>query len=128
MRDRPEAPAAVWEEPVEAPRAADALVAPPEVERLLTDLSAAARGAEPVPLARVVPADDAGESFLRASLLSLVGVQWAGEGIAGRLGALPLDVDVQGDGWPEPLAADESSKASLARLTPGAVRPRLDPT
>jgi hypothetical protein len=124
LRDRPEAPAVVWTEPEEAPRVTDVLEAPPEVERLLADLSSLARGAESAPLSSVVPAGDAGESFLRASLLSLVGARWAGEGIAGRLGALPLDIDVDGDGWPEPLGTEDSP---LARLTPGTVRPRLDP-
>jgi hypothetical protein len=116
LRDHPAPPPVVWSEPFEAPRAADALEAPVEVERLLADL---ARIAGPVSLAALVPAGDAGESFLRASLLSLVGVRWAGEGIAGRLGALPLDVDVEGDGWPEPLES-----LPLARLTPGTVRPQ----
>jgi hypothetical protein len=128
LRDRPEAPAVAWTEPEEAPRATDVLEAPPEVERLLADLSALARGTQAAPLSRVVPAGDAGESFLRASLLSLVGARWAGEGIAGRLGALPLDIEVDGDGWPEPLGAALGSENSpLARLTPGTVRPRLDP-
>jgi hypothetical protein len=125
LRDRPAAAPVVWGEPDEAPRATDVLEAPPEVERLLADLAAIARGTEPMPLSAVVPAGggdlgDAGESFLRASLLSLVGVHWAGEGIAGRLGALALAIDVEGDGWPEPLPAETSP---LTRLTPGSVRP-----
>ena len=124
LRDRPEAPAVAWGEPEEAPRAANILEAPPEVERLLADLAAVERGAEPVSLARLVPTGDAGESFLRASLLSLVGARWAGEGIAGRLGALALNVDVDGDGWPEPLPEE----SPLARLTPGSVRPVVDPS
>jgi hypothetical protein len=119
LRSRPEVAPIAWSEPMEAPRAADAVEVPPEVERLLADLAAIARGGLPVPLARLVPAGDAGESFLRASLLSLTGARWAGEGIAGRLGALPLDVAPEGDGWPEPLDG-----APLARLTPGTVRPR----
>ncbi|HEX3529949.1 MAG TPA: hypothetical protein VH988_23045 [Thermoanaerobaculia bacterium] len=122
LRDRPAAPPVVWGEPDEAPRATDVLEAPPEVERLLADL---ARIHAATPLSGVIPASEtggAGESFLRASLLSLVGVRWAGEGIAGRLGALALKVDVEGDGWPEPLAVTAIS-SSLTRLTPGAVRP-----
>src|SRR5262249_38092523 len=59
--------AVVWSEPAEAPRAADAVFVPAEVERLLADLAAVARSGEPVPLSRVVPSADAGESFLRAS-------------------------------------------------------------
>jgi hypothetical protein len=119
LRERAEAEPVVWSEPVEAPRAADAVDVPAEVERLLADLSAVVRGREPVALARIVPGDDAGESFLRASLLALAGQRWAGEGIAGRLGALPLTVDPEGDGWPE-----EITEPPLTRLTPGFVRPR----
>jgi hypothetical protein len=128
LRDRPTAPPVVWGEPDEAPRATDVLEAPPEVKRLLADLAAVSRGTEPVPLSRVVPAGDAGESFLRASLLSLVGIHGsegiAGEGIAGRLGALALEIDVEGDGWPETLSVSSGSEtAPLIRLTPGTVRP-----
>jgi hypothetical protein len=126
LRDRPAATAVAWGEPDEAPRATDVLEAPPEVERLLADLAAVARGTEPVPLSGVVPAgggddvDGPGEPFLRASLLSLVGAHWAGEGIAGRLAALSLAIDVEGDGWPESLPPET---APLTRLTPGSVRP-----
>jgi hypothetical protein len=134
LRDRPEAPPVAWSEPDEAPRAVDVLEAPPEVERLLADLAAIAEGAEPVPLARAVPAGgtgNPGESFLRASLLSLVGARWlrgrsgeGDEGIAGRLGALPLEIAVEGDGWPEPLpASSEGDNPPLTGLTPGTVRP-----
>ncbi len=122
LRERPEAEPVVWTEPLEPMRAADAIEVPPEVERLLADLAAIARTAEATPLADLVPAGDTGESFLRASLLSLVGASWAGEGIAGRLGALPLDVEAEGDGWPEDLAA--SGEGPLARLTPGTIRAR----
>jgi hypothetical protein len=118
LRERAESEPVVWSEPVEALRASDAVEIPPEVERLLADLAAIAGAGEAVALSRVVPAGDAGESFLRASLLALAGQRWAGEGIAGRLGALPLAVEPAGDGWPEEIAS-----SSLARLTPGAVRP-----
>ena len=118
LRERAEAAPVVWSEPEEAPRAADAVDVPPEVERLLADLAAVVRGREAVPLSRVIPAADAGESFLRASLLALAGQRFAGEGIAGRLGALPLFVEPEGDGWPEALEG-----SPLARLTPGEVRP-----
>ncbi len=119
LRERVEAEPVLWTEPPEAPRAAGAVEVPPEVERLLVDLAAVARHGEPVALSRIVPAGDSGESFLRASLLALAGQRWAGEGIAGRLGALPLAVEPAGDGWPEQI-----ENAPLARLTPGEVRPR----
>jgi hypothetical protein len=118
LRERAATEPVVWSEPVEAPRASDAVEVPPEVERLLADLAAIVGAGEPVALSKVVPAGDAGESFLRASLLALAGQRWAGEGIAGRLGSLPLAVEPEGDGWPEEIAS-----ASIARLTPGAVRP-----
>jgi len=119
LRERAAAEPVVWTEPDEAPRAADAVEVPPEVERLLADLAAVVRGRAPVALSRVVPGGDAGESFLRLSLLALAGQRWSGEGIAGRLGSLPLAVEPEGDGWPEEIAG-----SPLARLTPGSVRPR----
>lgn len=122
LRDRPEAVPVAWEEPAEAIRAPDAVEVPGEVERLLADLVRVARGGEPVPFGAFVPAGSAGESFLRASLLALAGARWTGEGIAGQLGAVPVDVEPEGDGWPESLGAREDSP--LTRLTPGVLRPR----
>jgi hypothetical protein len=119
LRERAEIEPVSWSEPADAPRAADAVEVPPEVERLLLDLAAAARGGEPVALSRIVPAGDPGESFLRGSLLALVGQRFAGEGIAGRLGSLPLAVLPAGDGWPEELP-----EGPLTRLTPGKLQPR----
>jgi hypothetical protein len=119
LRERLASEPVVWTEPAEAVRAADAVEVPPEVERLLADLAAIVSGGEPIPLSQVVSAGDAGESFLRASLLALAGQHWAGEGVAGRLGALPLSIEPEGDGWPEEVAG-----SVLARLTPGIVRPR----
>lgn len=119
LRDRPEAAAPVaWEEPAEAIRAPDAVEVPGEVERLLADLVRVARGREPVPFDAFVPAGSAGESFLRASLLALAGARWTGEGIAGQLGAVPVDVEPEGDGWPESLS-DLSGREDfpLSRLT-----------
>lgn len=67
----------------------------------------------------MVPHGSTNESFLRASLLPLVGDRRAGEGVAGHLGSLPLDVVPEGDGSPEVLA-----DAPLAALTPGLLTPR----
>jgi hypothetical protein len=123
LRDRPQAAGPVaWEEPADAVRAPDAVDVPGEVERLLADLARVARGGEPVPFADFVPAGSAGESFLRASLLALAGARWAGEGIAGQLGAVPVDVETEGDGWPARL--EDREGAPLSRLTPGNLRPR----
>lgn len=110
-----------WREPPEAPRTSEMVDVPAEVRALLADLGAIAAGGVAVPLSRLVPRGDAGESFLRASLLALAGDRRAGEGIAGQLGSIPVDAEVAGDGWPEALDG-----APLARLTPGVVRPRED--
>jgi hypothetical protein len=119
LRDRAAPEAIDWSEPPEAPHASGEECVPGEVAALLQDLAAIASESRPVPLSDVVPRGSAGESFLRLSLLALAGVSRAGEGIAGRLGALPVDVEAHGDGWPEPLEG-----ALLARLTPGQIVPR----
>lgn len=118
-RDRQRAEPLAWEDPLEAPRVDGAVAVPAEIVALVADLAAVARGREAVPLARLIPRRDAGESLLRASLLPLVGDGRAGEGIAGQLGAIAADVTPAGDGWPDPLA-----DAPLSALTPGAVEPR----
>jgi hypothetical protein len=114
-----EAPAKVeWREPEEAPRRADAPDVAPEIAALLRDLLAIQEAGRPAPLEEVVVREEAGVSFLRASLLALVGRGGTGEGVAGRLGALALRVDPEGDGWPEELGP-----GPLSRLTPGEVAP-----
>jgi hypothetical protein len=117
-RERRQAAPVAWQEPPAAPRVPDAAAVPAEVAAWLADLGAVARGRGAVPFARLVPRGDAGESFLRASLLPLAGDGRAGEGVAGRLGAIAVRVRSGGDGWPDPLDA-----APLARLTPGEVAP-----
>lgn len=119
LRDRPQAERVVWDEPAEAPRATSAEAAPEDVRALLVDLAALADAPRSAALAEVVARRSKAESFLRLSLLPLVGDARAGEGFAGQLGALPLEVDASGDGWPEPLDAPP-----IAALTPGEVRPR----
>jgi hypothetical protein len=140
LRERPQAPPVAWVEPPEPPRALDSIDVPAEVRRLVADLLAIAAGGEPVPLAEVIPAAEAGEAFLRASLLSLAGDRRAGEGVAGQLGAIPVAVEPMGDGWPEALPAagpveggaahsdpPSPSSTALTRLTPGSVRPLAEP-
>jgi hypothetical protein len=118
-RERTRAEPLAWEEPPETPRVSDDVGVPPEILAWVADLAVVARGGEPVELARLVPRGDTGESFLRASLLPLAGDGRAGEGIAGQLGAIPVDVTAVGDGWPQVL-----EEGPLARLTPGHVHPR----
>jgi len=118
-RERHEAAAVEWQAPEDAPRVSDAAAVPPEIAAWVADLLATARGGEPVELWRLVPRTDAAESFLRASLLPLAGEGRTGEGVAGQLGAIPVDVEPLGDGWP-----DELEGGPLAKLTPGRVSPR----
>lgn len=121
LRERKETERVAWEEPPEAPRTTEADLVPQEVRAFLVDLGEVVRAGEPTPLARAVPRGSAGESFLRASLLPLVGDRRAGEGVAGQLGSLPLEVVPEGDGSPE-LIPD----SPLAALTPGHLRPRTE--
>lgn len=118
LRERAEEAPVEWLEPVEAVRFSGAIEVPPEVERLLADLGAMVRRGEPAALSEIVPRNDPGESFLRASLLALAGRQGSGEGVAGQLGSLPLAVEPEGDGWPEEVAG-----VPLSRLTPGSLIP-----
>lgn len=119
LRERPEPERVAWEEPAEAPRTTSDETAPDDVRSLLADLAALAGAPRAAPLADVVVRSSRAESFLRLSLLPLVGDARAGEGYAGQLGALSLDVEASGDGWPEPLEA-----RPIASLTPGTVVPR----
>ncbi len=122
LRERAEPEPVKWTEAPEAPRAADAAELPAEAVELLADLGRIAHEGTDRPLETVVPKRSAPESFLRASLMPLVGDRRAGEGVAGQLGSLPLDIETQGTGWPEEVAG-----APIARLTPGQVRVRTGP-
>ncbi len=119
LRERHEPEPVVWEEPPEAPRVSGAAGVPADVLAFIDDLVATVQVGEPVRLDRLIPRGDAAESFLRAGLLALAGNRLAGEGAVGRLGAVPVETALEGDGWPEPLDA-----GPLARLTPGSVHPR----
>lgn len=119
LRERPAAEQVQWEEPAAAPHATADEAAPEDVRSLLSDLAALEDASRTATIAEVVVRGSRAESFLRLSLLPLVGDARAGEGFAGQLGALPLDVEASGDGWPEPLAG-----GPIASLTPGTVVPR----
>lgn len=119
LRERTEPERVAWEEPAEAPRAQSADATPEDVRSLLVDLAAIARDGLATALAEIVARGSRAESFLRLSLLPLVGDARAGEGFAGQLGALPLDVVASGDGWPEPV-----DDRPIASLTPGEVLSR----
>jgi len=109
-----------FEEPATAPRAgAEEFELPDEVRSWLADLGRVAAAGRPEPLSALVPWESVAASFLRASLLALVGDARPGEGVASQLGSLPLEVELEGNGWPEAL-----ERAPLERLTPGRVTPR----
>src|SRR6266446_1989623 len=78
LRERKEAKPVAWDEAPEAPRASDTDLIPAEILALLADLMEIAEASTPTPLAEVVPRGSASESFLRASLLPLVGDRRAG--------------------------------------------------
>jgi hypothetical protein len=119
LRERPEAEPVLWAEPPATPHAATGETAPEDVRALLADLAALEHAGRTATIADVVARGSSAESFLRLSLLPLVGDARAGEGFAGQLGALPLEVEATGDGWPEPLDG-----RPIASLTPGHVAPR----
>ncbi len=121
LRVRETPPTVRWTEPPRAPREKTAARVPVEVEALLADLAQIATDGRPRPLGEIVPREDSAVSFLRASLLSLVGDPSGGEGVAGKLGALDIELELEEDGWPTPLP-----DGPLASLTPGSIRPRDD--
>ena len=66
-------------------------------------------------LATFVPRRSAPESLLRASLMPLLGQVIGGEGVAGRLGAMPLKVTI------EPSCALTGAAAPLLEISEGAI-------
>jgi hypothetical protein len=118
QRERPVPEPYEWAEPAPAPQGTERAELPEEVSQLLADLAQLAEERRAARLSEVIPAGCAATSFLRTSLLSLVGDRRAGEGVAGRLGALPLAVRVLGEGPPEPL-----ENGPLSALSSGEVGP-----
>ncbi len=119
LRERSEPEPIRWEEPMSAPRAAGDEGVPEEVVALVADLADIVHAGRAVPLPHVVAKGSKTISFFRLALLALAGDARAGEGFAGKLGALPLDVAAAGDGWPEAL-----EEKPISWLTPGHVVPR----
>jgi hypothetical protein len=119
LRERAPTEETRWNPPTDACRVSHSVDAPPEVLALLAELIEIAEISQERSLADFVPHGTPGESFLRASLLPLVGGRAGGEGVAGRLGSLRLEVFSHGDGWPERLTS-----GPLRGITPGVVRPR----
>lgn len=105
-------------EPEPAPRTADVVGVEAEVTVYLEELATLASAGEAVSLREIVPRHTPGESFLRLSLLPLVGDESMKEGVAGQLGRLPLEVDSV-EGPPERLEGKP-----IRTLTKGTVRAR----
>jgi hypothetical protein len=118
FRERHQSEKVLWEEPPEAPQVTENASIPEDTLTLITDLSEVARAKSAVPLDQFIPRRDHAESFLRASLLPLVGDRRTGEGVAGQLGSLLVEVESAGEGWPEPLEG-----RPISALTPGTIRP-----
>jgi hypothetical protein len=119
LRERRETTPVVWREPGPMPERPVETIVPAEATALLSDLARILHEGKPGAFADVVPRGNAAESFLRASLLPLVGDQRSGEGVAGQLGNLALDVEPRGDGWAEPLPG-----GLLEAMSPGEIVPR----
>lgn len=120
LRERIRVEEVRWEEPpvVTPDSRASVDEVPSEASAFLIDLITTADSGQVVPFSEIIPRNDRSESFLRASLLPLAGDRNASDGIAGRLSRLGLEVNAEGDGWPEDL-----DDGVLAALTPGTVRP-----
>jgi hypothetical protein len=121
-RRREPPPKVDWTVPPEPDRAGAEMAMPPDVAAWLDDLDRLAEAGAVRPLVEVVPRGSAAESFLRASLLPLLGEAIGGEGVAGRIGALPLAVTLDGDGFPAP------APKPLSALTPGTIGPPAEGT
>ena len=103
-----------WTDPPE-PEPASVAEIPEEIGYLLDDLDRLVKSQQIEPLSTFVPKRSIGESFLRASLLPLLRQRIGGEGVAGRLGAMNLQVILDGDD------AITAASAPLSELTAGRI-------
>jgi hypothetical protein len=117
-RKREAPPEVAWKDPPEPERPTTTAEIPPEIAALLDDLDRLVQTGVPTSLREFLPRSTPGESFLRATLLPLLGETVGGEGVAGRLGAMPLTVRVDGTGLPE------EAPAPLVAVTPGNIEPK----
>jgi hypothetical protein len=96
-----------WKEPPPAEIDTSDLSVPQEVLALLDDLDRLRTKEDAQPLSTFIPRGTAAESFLRASLLPLLDHHIGGEGVAGRLSSMNLELRIKnGDVVPaaEPLS------------------------
>jgi len=122
LRDHSSSEPLEWQEPAAAETISGEPELPSEVATLLDDLGSLATRVQREALGSFIPRVNPATSFLRASLLALVGHKLGGEGVAGQLGAVPLSVEIEHDGWPADLDAERAS--ALTALTPGSLTPR----
>lgn len=104
-----------WKDPPPAESVATELTLPSEVISLLDNLDSLAECHGKEPLTSFLPKGTASETFLRASLLALLQQHTGGEGVAGRLGELPVQLKIEGDGFPVP------APAPISGLSPGTI-------
>lgn len=108
-----------WKEPPPAEIDTSDLTVPEEVLALLDDLDQLRTTEDAQPLSTFIPRGTAAESFLRASLLPLLDQHIGGEGVAGRLSSMNLELRIEnGDVVP---AAEPLSETS-----PGTIRSRKE--
>jgi hypothetical protein len=106
-----------WSEPPPPEDTSAVSVVPVEVTTLIDDLDRLVAAGVSATLKDFVPKKSPPESLLRASLLPLVRQPTGGAGVAGRLGALPVSVVIEEDGYPR------KAPAPLVELTPGKLEP-----
>ena len=87
-----------WKDPPDLESGTSVANIPEEIERLLDDLDRLVARRQGEPLSTFLPRQTAGESLLRASLLPLLSQTIGGEGVAARIGAMPLRVFLESDG------------------------------
>lgn len=118
-RDLPSATPTKWTEPSEPQSATGATDIPEEILQLLDDLDRLIESRQTEALSTFVPRRTASESLLRATLLPLLGQIIGGEGVAGRLGAMQLEVRVESGG------ALVLAAAPLSELSQGNIGSKL---
>src|SRR5579864_4751052 len=111
-----------WTDPPEPESGITAANIPEEIERLLDDLDRLVALREGERLSRFLPNQTAGESLLRASLLPLLSQTIGGEGVAARLGAMPLRVILESDG------ALVQASSPLSEVSAGTIEMQMEVT
>jgi hypothetical protein len=111
-----------WTEPPAPESGVTASNIPEEIDRLLDDLDRLVTLRESEHLSRFLPNQTAGESLLRASLLPLLSQTIGGEGVAARLGAMPLRVVLESGG------ALVQASSPLSEVSAGTIEMQVEVT